>query len=147
MPPRRSTGFTFTFVLDHAQINRAPPNTIVVTQLGKPKEDMPGAKVIQLSTVHKAKGLEWERVYILQPDDLPLGNVMECGKRWQQAEEIHCGYVAYTRSLNELILLRHLKLGKDSAPADMDPLWEGTGATESRGAEAAGDEEAAEDFM
>mmetsp|Transcript_34560 Transcript_34560/g.80071 ORF Transcript_34560/g.80071 Transcript_34560/m.80071 type:complete len:359 (-) Transcript_34560:101-1177(-) len=118
-----------------------------VTQLGKPKEeDMPGAKVIQLSTVHKAKGLEWERVYILQPDDLPLRHVMDWGERWQRAEEIHCAYVAYTRSVNELILLRHLELGKDRAPADMDPLWEATGTMEGRGAEAAGDE-AAEDFM
>ena len=34
---------------------------------------------VQLATVHKAKGLGWDRVYLLQPKDLPLQGVLRGG--------------------------------------------------------------------
>jgi len=54
---------------------------------------------IVLSTVHKAKGLEANRVFIIRPDLLPLPNV----RSWQWVQEKNLEYVAITRSRLELI--------------------------------------------
>jgi superfamily I DNA/RNA helicase len=54
---------------------------------------------IVLSTIHKAKGLEANRVFIIRPDKLPLPGV----KGWQYAQEKNLEYVAITRAKEELI--------------------------------------------
>jgi len=54
---------------------------------------------IVLSTVHKIKGLEANRVFIIRPDLLPMKNV----KGWQFIQEKNLHYVAITRSRLELI--------------------------------------------
>ena len=54
---------------------------------------------IVLSTVHKIKGLEADRVFIVRPDLLPMKNV----KSWQYAQEKNLEYVAITRAKLELI--------------------------------------------
>jgi len=54
---------------------------------------------ICLSTVHKIKGLEANRVFIVRPDLLPLPNV----RSWQAIQEKNLEYVAITRSKLELI--------------------------------------------
>jgi len=59
-------------------------------------EDVEG---IVLSTVHKAKGLEADRVFIIRPDKLPLPNK----KPWQAMQEQNLHYVAITRAKTELI--------------------------------------------
>lgn len=58
---------------------------------------------IWLSTIHRAKGLEEKRVFIVEPDKLPL--------RWkgqtpeQLTQEYNLQYVALTRSLAELYIV------------------------------------------
>lgn len=54
---------------------------------------------IVLSTVHKAKGLEADRVFIIRPDLIPYPNT----KKWQIAQEKNLEYVAITRAKTELI--------------------------------------------
>jgi len=54
---------------------------------------------IILSTVHKAKGSEADRVFIVRPDLMPLPN----SRGWQAAQEQNLMYVAYTRAKTELI--------------------------------------------
>lgn len=54
---------------------------------------------IVLSTVHRVKGLETNRVFIIRPDLLPMTNV----KPWQYIQEKNLAYVAYTRAKLELI--------------------------------------------
>lgn len=54
---------------------------------------------ICLSTIHKIKGLEADRVFIVRPDILP----MPVKKPWQYAQEKNLEYVAITRSRLELI--------------------------------------------
>jgi superfamily I DNA/RNA helicase len=54
---------------------------------------------IVLSTVHKIKGLEANRVFIIRPDLLPMKNV----KGWQWIQEQNLHYVAITRAKLELI--------------------------------------------
>jgi len=55
-------------------------------------DDRPG---IQLSSVHKAKGLEADKVFILRPDLLPGPWATE--GTWQYQQELHVEYVAKTR--------------------------------------------------
>lgn len=57
---------------------------------------------ICLSTVHKIKGLEANRVFIIRPDLLPMG----AQKSWQVIQEKNLQYVAYTRAKLELIFDR-----------------------------------------
>lgn len=58
---------------------------------------------IVLSTVHKIKGLESKRVFIVRPDLLP----MKINTRgWQYQQEKNLEYVAYTRAIEELIFDR-----------------------------------------
>lgn len=54
---------------------------------------------ICLSTVHKIKGLEANRVFIIRPDLLP----MQAQKSWQIIQEKNLEYVAITRARLELI--------------------------------------------
>ena len=63
---------------------------------------------VVLSTVHRAKGLEWDTVYVLQPDDLPLEHVMEWGSPVDRRQERNVEYVAYTRAQRKLVFLRNL---------------------------------------
>ena len=55
---------------------------------------------ICLSTVHKIKGLEANRVFIVRPDLLPMKNVKS---GWQYLQEKNLEYVAITRAKTELI--------------------------------------------
>ena len=54
---------------------------------------------IILSTVHKAKGSESNRVFIIRPDLMPLPNA----RGWQYGQEMNLKYVAITRAKRELI--------------------------------------------
>ncbi len=54
---------------------------------------------IVLSTIHKIKGLEADRVFIIRPDLLP----MQTPKAWQAIQEKNLQYVAYTRAKLDLI--------------------------------------------
>jgi len=53
---------------------------------------------IKLCSVHKAKGLEANRVFILQPELMPL----KMPQKWQQEQELYLKNVALTRSKNHL---------------------------------------------
>jgi DNA helicase-2/ATP-dependent DNA helicase PcrA len=57
---------------------------------------------VVFSTIHKAKGLEWDRVILLDRQQMPL--------KWAKSEdaikqETNCAYVAYTRARHELIMV------------------------------------------
>ena len=58
---------------------------------------------ITLSTVHRAKGLEGDRVFIIKPEDMPM--VWESQKQWQQEQEDNLLYVALTRSKSILYIV------------------------------------------
>jgi superfamily I DNA/RNA helicase len=80
-------------------------------------------KYVTLCSIHKAKGMGFHRVYILQPLDLPLPIIMAKGARWQKEQELHVAYVAYTRAYSDLIFLRHVDIYKKGKSA-MDELWD-----------------------
>ena len=57
---------------------------------------------ITLCSVHKSKGLEWHKVYLLDPDKFqPSWVRME----WQQVQERNIEYVAITRAIDELVYI------------------------------------------
>ncbi len=56
----------------------------------------------KLATVHKAKGLEAPRVFILNPDLMPSKWARQ---EWQQEQERNLQYVATTRALETLVYL------------------------------------------
>jgi DNA helicase-2/ATP-dependent DNA helicase PcrA len=58
---------------------------------------------IVLSTVHRAKGLEADRVFILCPEKLPL--VWKGQRPEQFQQELHLRYVGLTRSKDTLIFV------------------------------------------
>ena len=58
---------------------------------------------ITLSTAHKSKGLEANRVLILLPNKLPLKYPQQ--KEWQEKQEWNLKYVAITRARKELIFV------------------------------------------
>lgn len=62
---------------------------------------------VELSTVHKAKGLGWGVVFLLEPQELPLRFVMDAGG-WQARQELNVQYVAYTRSEATLVFLKNV---------------------------------------
>lgn len=57
---------------------------------------------ITLSTVHKAKGLEADRVFIIEPDLMPFPRAK---KAWEIEQEKNLQYVAYTRAKNLLVFV------------------------------------------
>jgi superfamily I DNA/RNA helicase len=56
---------------------------------------------IRLSSIHKAKGLEAHRVFLLQPKGGSVPHPMAKGA-WQKDQEINLLYVAITRAIDEL---------------------------------------------
>ncbi len=57
---------------------------------------------ICLSTVHKSKGLEANRVFIVEPGKMPAPWVRQS---WEIEQELNIEYVAYTRAKHELVIV------------------------------------------
>ena len=96
---------------DHSGYSSLEDKVMTLLFLAKISESIPDLKNkisviftdtiegICLSTVHKVKGLEANRVFIIRPDLLP----MKPHKPWQIIQEKNLEYVAITRSRLELI--------------------------------------------
>lgn len=59
-------------------------------------------KGITLSTIHRSKGLEADKVFILAPDLMPHPLAK---KSWERVQEKNIEYVAVTRAKNELVFI------------------------------------------
>ena len=80
--------------------------------LSSPNED-----AIRISTIHRAKGLENDRVFILEYDKLPPPRDLE----WENIQERNLHYVAVTRPKEELYLCAS-QLLTDSEEPDEDAV-------------------------
>jgi hypothetical protein len=89
----------------------------VVEQIDTLFSDEPAPGVISLSTVHRAKGLEWDVVFVLRPDLLPHPNA-KTPEEIQQ--EMNACYVAATRARNRLYYVVNWPFGKSPGPLN----WE-----------------------
>lgn len=66
--------------------------------------------MVTLATCHKAKGLEWPRVFILDAGKympVPWGR----GGGWESVQEVNCMYIAATRAIRELRYIKSETIG------------------------------------
>lgn len=85
-----------------------PPDAYTIDRLCEEIDDMfqdrgATAKTVTFSSIHKAKGMEWEQVHILDAHKLPSAWAK---REWQRVQEVNCAYVAVTRAKSSLVLLR-----------------------------------------
>ena len=84
-----------------------------------------GTGAIKLSTIHRAKGLENDTVFILDYDRLPL--YKDGQKDWEKVQENNLKYVGLTRTRNKLFLVnseQEVKKDNDLSLFDtIDDLW------------------------
>ncbi|KAJ1460814.1 P-loop containing nucleoside triphosphate hydrolase protein [Pelagophyceae sp. CCMP2097] len=64
-----------------------------------------GPGLIQLSSVHRAKGDESDHVFVLDHDRMPLPGVLDHGQKWEIVQEWNLKYVALTRAKCDLTLV------------------------------------------
>ena len=57
--------------------------------------------LVTLSSVHKSKGLEWNRVFLLGREQFMPSKFAK--KQWQKDQERNLIYVAVTRAMTELV--------------------------------------------
>ncbi len=82
-----------------------PPNA-TSDLAGRPTLD---EDYLVLSTIHSAKGMEWDTVYVLNVVDGSFPSEFSTGKAELIEEERRLLYVAMTRAQNELLLIAPLK--------------------------------------
>jgi DNA helicase-2/ATP-dependent DNA helicase PcrA len=82
-----------------------PPN-VTSDLAGQPVLD---EDYLMLSTIHSAKGMEWDSVYVLNVVDGSFPSEFATGKPELIEEERRLLYVALTRAQNDLVLLSPLK--------------------------------------
>jgi len=63
---------------------------------------------IRLSSIHRAKGLEEDRVFIIDYDKLPYVQMEQ--KDWERTQELNLKYVAITRAREELYLVESIQI-------------------------------------
>ena len=86
-------------------IYSSQPNATCIAHLGNYIDDLfsDDESPITLSTCHRAKGLEGERIFIIKPEDMPM--TWESQLSWQQEQEDNLLYVALTRSKSALYIV------------------------------------------
>ena len=84
---------------------------------GKPSLD---EDYLVLTTIHSAKGMEWDTVYVLNVVDGSFPSEFSTGRAELIEEERRLLYVAMTRAENDLILIAPLKFHLTSQPRQSD---------------------------
>jgi superfamily I DNA/RNA helicase len=79
---------------------RGAPWELICNELDNIFGDVPDSGFVKLSSIHRAKGLEFERVFYLVTDNprRPL-------QAWEKQAEDNLRYVAATRAMQSLILI------------------------------------------
>lgn len=95
---------------------------LVIMLLSKSERDK-YVESVTITTAHSSKGLEWEKVYIM---DVSKNNFTECREDMFQLEDeqIRLLYVAISRAKEELILIHQNQLVTSKKIKPMDPIIE-----------------------
>lgn len=75
----------------------------IMVLLDKIFADTENGDAIMCSTIHKAKGLESDNVYIICPDLLPM--IFKNQQPWELEQENNLKYVAFTRAKKKLVIV------------------------------------------
>lgn len=67
---------------------------------------------VVFSSVHRAKGLESDNVFVLRYDLLPHPMAVKSGKAWQIKQELNCKFVALSRAKVNLTIVEETKRDK-----------------------------------
>ncbi|MEG4294624.1 UvrD-helicase domain-containing protein [Microcoleus sp. C2C3] len=98
------------------EIYKSQPQATCITHLESYIDSLfsDEASPITLSTCHRAKGLEADRIFIIRPNDLPMvwGNQQD----WQLEQENNLLYVALTRSRSELYVVGNASWLQEAEP-------------------------------
>jgi superfamily I DNA/RNA helicase len=97
---------TLLVIIDHLINNGLNSVSDLVSHIRSLFSDTPEGekpKAFTLSTIHKSKGREWNRVYFLRRDLLPSKYAKQ---PWQLEQESNLEYVAITRAKVELIYVQ-----------------------------------------
>lgn len=81
-------------------LNTLPGEGLIADIYNKIDSIFKSTNGVKLSSVHRSKGLEANRVYFLDRDKLPSGNIKSV---WQRVEEDNIIYVGITRAKHTLI--------------------------------------------
>ena len=86
-------------------IQSSQPNATCIAHLCTYIDDLfsDDESPITLSTCHRAKGLEGDRIFIIKPEDMPMTWESQLG--WQKEQEDNLLYVALTRSKSALYIV------------------------------------------
>lgn len=84
---------------------------------------------ICLSTIHKAKGLEADNVYILCRSSMPMSKAK---KDWEKIEETNLIYVAYTRAKHKLGFISETEIPPSGALKETNSIIEDVASIEGR---------------
>lgn len=95
----RDLVFTLREIMRRCRQSGGDSVTMVVAEIDR-LFVKPGKPALTLSSIHKAKGLEWQRVFWLL-HQAPRNAQQE----WQQQQENNLRYVATTRAQHELVLV------------------------------------------
>jgi superfamily I DNA/RNA helicase len=96
------------------EAGRVSVDTLIGQILALFDDDGQGRQSITLATVHKSKGLEWDRVFILDAHKLMPSKWAR--QPWQRQQEINLQYVAITRARRELYYVSSDALRREACP-------------------------------
>lgn len=90
-------------------------NTVeeVYNRIDKIFTDVEDGKMFKFSTAHKSKGLEWNRVFVLEADRFRNQNPKMPPS--QAIQEANLEYIAWTRAKHELYLIENIEKNEEAA--------------------------------
>jgi DNA helicase-2/ATP-dependent DNA helicase PcrA len=77
--------------------------------------DVNQSNAVRLTSIHRAKGLEANRVFIIHPEQIPHRMAVA---PWEQQQETNLAYVAITRAISQLFFVDGVPSLLDSVPTD-----------------------------
>ena len=104
-------------------LENSHPSSLVAEVESMFSEDLGEHQKVTLMTVHRSKGLEFNRVFCVEKwDGKTMMPYNRAEKDWEKVQEKNLQFVAYTRAKAELHFLSIIKKGEDSDTDEIDDI-------------------------